>query len=56
MPQHPAAREAVHDETVRMRADGPAPDGGPQLPVERGRRHPARDARLAPRARPTPTR
>src|SRR5687768_2002480 len=34
MPQPPAAREIVHDETVRMRADGPAPDGGPQLPVD----------------------
>ena len=22
------------DETVRMRTDGPAPDGGPQLPVD----------------------
>ena len=34
MPQPPAAREAALDETVRMRADGPAPDGGPQLPVD----------------------
>src|SRR3954454_19732645 len=24
----------VVDETVRMRTDGPAPDGGPQLPVD----------------------
>ena len=24
----------VADETVRMRTDGPAPDGGPQLPVD----------------------
>ncbi|MCW2533569.1 MAG: putative vancomycin resistance protein [Blastococcus sp.] len=39
MPQRPAMsddtvrHEPVPDETVRMRADGPAPDGGPQLPA-----------------------
>jgi vancomycin resistance protein YoaR len=26
--------DPVSDETVRMRSDGPAPDGGPQLPVD----------------------
>jgi vancomycin resistance protein YoaR len=40
MPQRPAMsddtvqHEPVPDETVRMRADGPAPDGGPQLPAD----------------------
>jgi vancomycin resistance protein YoaR len=40
MPQRPAMsddtvqHEPVPDETVRMRADGPAPDGGPQLPTD----------------------
>ena len=40
----------VPDETVRMRADGPAPDGGPALrPVDGSRRHPPGDPRLAAR-------
>ena len=40
MPQHPAVsddtvkHEPLSDETVRMRADGPAPDGSPRGPVE----------------------
>jgi vancomycin resistance protein YoaR len=40
MPQHPTLsddtvkHDPVADETVRMRTDGPAPDGGPQLSVD----------------------
>ena len=40
MPQHPTLsddtvkHDPVPDETVRMRTDGPAPDGGPQLSVD----------------------
>ena len=40
MPQHPTLsddtvrHEPLPDETVRMRADGPAPDGGPSMPVD----------------------
>jgi vancomycin resistance protein YoaR len=40
MPQHPAVsddtvkHEPLPDETVRMRADGPAPDGSPRGPIE----------------------
>jgi vancomycin resistance protein YoaR len=39
MPQHPALsddtvkHDPLPDETVRMRADGPAPDGGPAIPA-----------------------
>ena len=45
----------VADETVRMRTDGPAPDGGPQLPVDAAddTRPVTRDWLLgAPRRRP----
>src|SRR4051794_32991960 len=40
MPQHPALSDdtvtydPLPDETVRMRSDGPAPDGGPRIPVD----------------------